>query len=554
MYKKKFIIAIMTVFAMMISAVSMTVVYASGEGDTTEHHFGTMWDANKTNENYHYLICQDPGCTETKEEAHRFHWEVPQFSYGDTEGYMYEICDVCGYQSGKQEVIPPLADLPTMTSDTTVWNGKSDITLSMDTKGFQFVEVGYSLYLENKDQVDGSLTIPAIDGDGKANCIITAKEIEDRLKEFGFEISQLENMNFYTKMSYNISDKPEITATHMVDRECNITVDLSQSELPEYSPTVSTPISLWTGEDDIVLNVQANGGNVKLAEFYVYSNNSSLGGINVTSDMQLDAEGNGKIVLNKDEIKAAKLIGTGNKDIDWTTINQIELVFMFNFNDDYQLKSVYIPVQIAEEESQETTLTDESGVQMALPENAPDNLELKVVMSDGTEEKEAVEKVVDIDNDKIKTFDLSLLLNNQPYDYDGQFKSTVTLPIPEGWNVKNLMLYYYNEETQEVTPVEFEVDRDNNKIVFETNHFSKYVLVQKESNNQNNTGIDSDKEHNGDPVSDKDKTNTTTTNNSKKTETPQTSDNTDINMYVVTLLISVLGFFVFTVKNRKKLN
>ena len=104
-------------------------------------------------------------------------------------------------------------------------------------------------------------------------------------------------------------------------------------------------------------------------------------------------------------------------------------------------------------------------------------LELKVTVSTDTNEKSAIEKVIKIDGDKIKTFDLSLLLNGQAYEYNGQFTSTVSLLVPDGWDMSKLALYYFNEDTKEVTPVTFSVDEKNGMVVFSTNHFSKYVLA-----------------------------------------------------------------------------
>lgn len=122
-----------------------------------------------------------------------------------------------------------------------------------------------------------------------------------------------------------------------------------------------------------------------------------------------------------------------------------------------------------------------SGVSMKLPATAPEGLTLKVTASNGKAEKDAVAKLVNIDGDKIKTFDLSLMKDGVVWEYDGQFKSTVTLPVPEGWNLDLLGLYYFDEATGKATAVPFTVDKENGTISFETDHFSRFVLVQKEA-------------------------------------------------------------------------
>lgn len=157
---------------------------------------------------------------------------------------------------------------------------------------------------------------------------------------------------------------------------------------------------------------------------------------------------------------------------------------------DIKKPSVYVVSVV----KKETTLADPSGsgVKVTLPEAEAADLSLKVEISNGEGEKAAVEKVVTIDGDKIRTYDLSMLKNGKPYTYDGQFVSTVALPVPEGWNMEQLALYYFNEKTSQVTPVAFTVDQKNSQVIFETNHFSKYVLVQKAKDPAGNAGSAND--------------------------------------------------------------
>lgn len=146
----------------------------------------------------------------------------------------------------------------------------------------------------------------------------------------------------------------------------------------------------------------------------------------------------------------------------------------------------------------EKTFSDPSGVKVTLPEADAADLSLKVDISDGEGEKAAVEKVVPIDGDRIRTYNLSMLMNGKPFTYNGQFVSTVALPIPEGWNTEQLALYYFNEETDEVSSVPFTVDQENSLAVFETNHFSKYILVQKAKSSAGGSDITGDPETAGD--------------------------------------------------------
>lgn len=112
---------------------------------------------------------------------------------------------------------------------------------------------------------------------------------------------------------------------------------------PELTLTTDT----WTGDNDIVLDVKANGAKVGLQEVYVYENGEANTAMGVEEKAELDAEGNGKITISKDQLKAAKTIaqdGENTVAIDWTKINKIELSFGFELNGDYKSKIIYVPV------------------------------------------------------------------------------------------------------------------------------------------------------------------------------------------------------------------
>ncbi len=324
-----------------------------------------------------------------------------------------------------------------------------------------------------------------------------------------------------------------------------------EPDIPEYTPSVTLASSTWTGQSDIVLDTQAKGGNVKFQESYIYVESVSLGGINVTPEMNLDSDGNGTIVFKNSDLQNATMFGSnGEAEVDWSKIDQIEISIGFELDGQYKSKFVYVPVdfivsepetetesEIEPEPTEKVTIKNESGIIMELPEGAPDHLELKVNVSNGADEKSAVQKVIQIDSDKIKTFDLSLLFNGQPYEYNGQFTSTVSLPVPDGWNLNELALYYFNENTKEVIPVLFSVDRENEMVVFATNHFSKYILVQKDVTREDATKED-----------------TTKKESTKVIDTPKTGDSANVGLYTSLFIISGLCIIVFALLRKKKVS
>lgn len=254
----------------------------------------------------------------------------------------------------------------------------------------------------------------------------------------------------------------------------------------EYAPTAELASATWTGDGDIVINIKSAGEDphAMIAEMYAWVDGSSIGGVFVQDvETTFDSEGNGTLVLKNANLKAAQLIGeNGPTNIDWTKIDELEISFIVGSKDNSKFLRIYSPIAVKGSAPANTvTIKGDAGVTMAVPESAPAGLKLNVVASNGADEKAAVGKVVKIAGDKIKTFDLSLTLDGEVYKYDGQFTSAVTLNVPEGWDLNNLALYYFNEETKEVTPVEFTVNKANGTVTFNTNHFSKYVLVQKEA-------------------------------------------------------------------------
>lgn len=118
----------------------------------------------------------------------------------------------------------------------------------------------------------------------------------------------------------------------------------------------------------------------------------------------------------------------------------------------------------------------------------------------------------------MRTFELSLWKDGKEWNYNGQFKSKVTLPVQEGWNLDAHGLYYYDEATNKASEVAFTVDKKNRTVTFETNHFSKYVLVEKAAENAS-------------------------------TVSPKTGDHVNIALYII--LAAVTGAVIVSAKRRR---
>jgi hypothetical protein len=114
--------------------------------------------------------------------------------------------------------------------------------------------------------------------------------------------------------------------------------------------SITLVMDKWTGENDIVLNVQSKKNTtIKLSEMYVWDDSASLGGIYVEPKIDLDENGNGTITFKNDDLKNVKTLIGSNDPLDWTKIKQIEMYFVFCLDETeiYDSKSAYIPVEIS---------------------------------------------------------------------------------------------------------------------------------------------------------------------------------------------------------------
>lgn len=124
----------------------------------------------------------------------------------------------------------------------------------------------------------------------------------------------------------------------------------TSSDEDSEKPSITLVIDKWTGENNIVLNVQSkNNTTIKLSEMYVWDDSASLGGIYVEPKIDLDENGNGTITFKNDDLKNVKTLIGSNDPLDWTKIKQIEMYFVFCLDETeiYDSKSAYIPVEIS---------------------------------------------------------------------------------------------------------------------------------------------------------------------------------------------------------------
>ena len=144
------------------------------------------------------------------------------------------------------------------------------------------------------------------------------------------------------------------------------------------------------------------------------------------------------------------------------------------------------------EENIITTVNDETNIKLEAIEGIiPDNtvLDVKEVKE---ENYNAIQDLIpNIKN--FKVFDINLLSEGEKIQPNGKVK--VSIPVPEGLDISNLVIYRINEDgTKTEYAVTVETVDNIQYATFETDHFSTYVLgeqiseqIEQPTNNENNT-------------------------------------------------------------------
>ena len=116
--------------------------------------------------------------------------------------------------------------------------------------------------------------------------------------------------------------------------------------------TLLTP-KKWTGDSDIVFEVDAKGGTVSNGEFYIYDTDCLGEPLEVQNKIEVNEEGKGKITFTKDALMNAKTWSwdddeeVGNQiAVDWTKYSKIEFAFAFELNGQDKYKSMYVETSV----------------------------------------------------------------------------------------------------------------------------------------------------------------------------------------------------------------
>lgn len=152
-------------------------------------------------------------------------------------------------------------------------------------------------------------------------------------------------------------------------------------------------------------------------------------------------------------------------------------------------------------------------------------------------EIEAIKKMLTNVSDKFKAYDITLVLNGQTVQPKGNV--TVKMPIPADYDANNVAAYYKGTSNH----AELKIRVENGYVVFETSHFSTYVLAEKNINSNGEVlpPIMDENGGEGDVVE----------SNISTTVAASTGDATNVGLLIGLLVIAGLGIGFVVYKNKK---
>lgn len=141
-----------------------------------------------------------------------------------------------------------------------------------------------------------------------------------------------------------------------------------------YEPEITLITPKWTGDSDIVFEVDAKGGAVYPQEMYVYgADDTAMPIISVPSKVEVNEEGKGKVTFTNDALKNAKTWDdtfTKQISVDWTKYSKIEFAFDFELNGQHKYRSMFVETSV---KAPEVTVTPTTPAKPSTPAKPTEN-------------------------------------------------------------------------------------------------------------------------------------------------------------------------------------
>ena len=201
------------------------------------------------------------------------------------------------------------------------------------------------------------------------------KKLMTMLVACALSVTTLSTTAVFAEDAVVTGETPAVTETTTTPETTPAPTPAPETTPAAYEPEVTllTPKSKWTGDSDIVFEVDAKGGTVSDCEAYVYVADA-LEPVFVQSKIEVNDEGKGKITFTKDALKNAKIWADGDDEpqiaIDWTKYSEIEFDFAFELNGQYKFRSKLVELSV---KAPEITVTPTTPAQPSTPAKPAEN-------------------------------------------------------------------------------------------------------------------------------------------------------------------------------------
>lgn len=169
------------------------------------------------------------------------------------------------------------------------------------------------------------------------------KKLMTMLVAFALSVSALSTTTVFAEDAVVTGETPAVTETTTTPETKPETTPVA------YEPEITLTTPKWTGDSDIVFEVDAKGGTVSNGEFYIYDTDGLGEPLEVQNKIEVNEEGKGKITFTNDALKNAKTWDdtfTNQISVDWTKYSKIEFAFAFELNGQDKYKSMYVETSV----------------------------------------------------------------------------------------------------------------------------------------------------------------------------------------------------------------
>ena len=193
------------------------------------------------------------------------------------------------------------------------------------------------------------------------------KTITTMLVACALSVSALSTTAVFAEDAVVTGETPAVTET--------TTTPAPETTPAAFEPEITVNTSKWTGDSDIVFEVDAKGRTYD-SDVWVFDDDAeTFYQVDVQSKKEVNEEGKDKITFTKDALKNAKMWDEDNDKpssiaVDWTKYSKI--VFYFNFKLDGQIQTEHMFVE-SSVKAPEITVTPTTPTQPSTPAKPAEN-------------------------------------------------------------------------------------------------------------------------------------------------------------------------------------